>query len=81
MYVFIQWEERFLEREFKTVKTIWGPVKIKVGKYNGKVIQISPEYEECRKISKKKKIPVRQVYEVAQSEAINLFGPVNLSQK
>ena len=70
-----------LERELKTVKTIWGPVKIKVGKYNGKVIQISPEYEECREISKKKKIPVRQVYEVAQSEAINLFGPVNLSQK
>jgi uncharacterized protein (TIGR00299 family) protein len=51
-----------LERRFETLKTPLGPVKIKVGLYNGKVIKKSPEYEDCRKISEEKQIPLIQVY-------------------
>jgi len=69
-----------LEREMKSVKTSWGPVKIKIGKFNGKVIQISPEYEECKRISYKKKIPVKQIYEEAHSQAMKSFGPLETSR-
>ncbi len=68
-------ERTILDRETKTVKTLWGPVKIKIGKLNGEVLQVSPEYEECKKISRKNKIPVKQVYDEARSLAIKLFGP------
>ena len=64
-----------LEREMKTVKTSWGPVKIKIGKFVGKVIQISPEYEDCKKIAIKKKVPIKRIYDEAHSQALKLFGP------
>jgi uncharacterized protein (TIGR00299 family) protein len=65
-----------LEREMQTVKTKWGPVKIKIGELNGQVIRISPEFEECKKISKKKKVSVKQIYDEAYFQAIKLFGPL-----
>tara|TARA_B100000378_G_C17938930_1_gene376003 strand:- start:472 stop:828 length:357 start_codon:yes stop_codon:yes gene_type:complete len=64
-----------LEREMKTVKTSWGPVIIKIGKFVGKVIQISPEYEDCKKIAIKKKVPIKRIYDEAHSQALKLFGP------
>lgn len=51
-----------LERRFETLTTPYGPVKIKVGLHQGKVIKKSPEYEDCRKISEEKQIPLIQVY-------------------
>ena len=66
-----------LEREMKTVNISWGSVRIKIGKFNGKVIQLSPEYEDCKKIAYKKKVPVKQVYEEAHSQAIKLFGTID----
>ena len=66
-----------LEREMKTVNISWGSVRIKIGKFNGKVIQISPEYEDCKKIAYKEKVPVKQVYEEARSQAIKLFGTID----
>ena len=66
-----------LEREMKTVNISWGPVRIKIGKFNGKVIQISPEYEDCKKIAYKEKVFVKQVYEEAHSQAIKLFGTID----
>jgi pyridinium-3,5-bisthiocarboxylic acid mononucleotide nickel chelatase len=67
-----------LEREMKTVKTKWGPVKIKIGELNGLVIRISPEFEECKKISKKNKVSIKQVYDEAYFQAIKIFGPLVL---
>ena len=66
-----------LEREMKTVNISWGSVRIKIGKFNGKVIQISPEYEDCKKIAYKEKVSVKQVYEEAHSQAIKLFGTID----
>jgi len=59
------------------VKTSWGPVKIKIGRLNGKILQVSPEYEDCKKISQKKKVLVKQVYEEAHSQAVKLLGPLS----
>lgn len=67
-------ERTVLDREFKTVKTTWGPVKIKIGKLNGKTLQASPEYEDCKKISSKKKVAVKAVYEEARYMAIKLLS-------
>ena len=62
-----------LEREIKTVKTSYGPIKIKIGKFNGRTLQASPEYEDCKKISKTKKVPVRNIYDEAYSLAKKLI--------
>ena len=58
-------ERRKLRREFTTVKTKFGPVTVKLGKLNGKVVQAAPEFESCKKLATQKKVPLRQIYEAA----------------
>jgi len=58
-------ERRKLRREFKPVKTSFGTVTVKIGTLDGRVVQASPEYESCKKLSERVKIPLRQVYEAA----------------
>ncbi|MDZ4744280.1 MAG: nickel pincer cofactor biosynthesis protein LarC [Verrucomicrobiota bacterium] len=54
-----------LHREIKTVQTTYGPVEVKIGRDESSVVVFSPEYESCRKIAEKGKVPVRLVYEAA----------------
>jgi pyridinium-3,5-bisthiocarboxylic acid mononucleotide nickel chelatase len=52
-----------LERSFTKVITEWGPVTVKEGIYNGKVVQRAPEFEECKNISRLHQVPLKKVYE------------------
>jgi uncharacterized protein (TIGR00299 family) protein len=59
-------ERRKLLRECVEVKTRFGPVTVKLGKLDGKVIQASPEYESCRKVAEVAGVPIKEVYESAR---------------
>lgn len=59
-------ERRKLPREFASAKTPYGEVTVKIGKLNGKVIQVSPEYESCKAVAEKKQVSLKAVYEAAQ---------------
>jgi pyridinium-3,5-bisthiocarboxylic acid mononucleotide nickel chelatase len=58
-------ERRKLRRKFKTVKTRFGSVTVKVGTLNGTVVQATPEFESCRKLAVRGKVPLKRVYEAA----------------
>ena len=64
-----------LDREFKHLKTLFGIIKIKVGRLDGKIVQVTPEFEDCKKAARKNKIPVKNVYEsalaIGQKELLN----------
>ena len=55
-----------LERSFKTVETLFGEIRLKIGKHNGTVLTSSPEIEDCRKAAKAHGVSVREVYETAK---------------
>ncbi|MEM1513524.1 MAG: nickel pincer cofactor biosynthesis protein LarC [Candidatus Thermoplasmatota archaeon] len=59
-----------LEREIRKIETKYGEVNVKIGYYNGKIVSISPEYEDCRKIAEKRKIPLKEIYEEAKRIAL-----------
>jgi pyridinium-3,5-bisthiocarboxylic acid mononucleotide nickel chelatase len=50
-----------LEREIREVDTEFGKVKVKVAKSGTDIIKIIPEYEDCKRIAKKHKIPLIEV--------------------
>jgi len=54
-----------LERHTETVTTKMGPIRIKVGTYQGKVRTRSPEYEDCRSIAEASGTPLTAVYHTA----------------
>jgi len=58
-------ERRKLRREFSKVKTPFGEVTLKIGRLNGKVVQAAPEFESCKKLAVRAKIPLKRVYEAA----------------
>lgn len=49
-----------LKREIRSVKTKYGIIRIKVSRYND-TVNISPEYDDCRKAAEKYGVPIRQV--------------------
>ena len=60
-----QAERRKLRREFSKVKTPFGDIIVKIGRLNGKVVQAVPEFESCKKLALRAKMPLKQVYEAA----------------
>jgi pyridinium-3,5-bisthiocarboxylic acid mononucleotide nickel chelatase len=58
-------ERRKLRRRTATVSTPFGPVLMKQGLLNGKVLHSTPEFECCRKIATEAGLPLKTVYEAA----------------
>jgi hypothetical protein len=64
-------ERRKLRREFQMVRTPFGEVSMKIGRLDGKVLQAAPEFESCRKLAEKEKLPLKQIYEAAMAAWTN----------
>jgi uncharacterized protein (TIGR00299 family) protein len=60
-------DRRKVERYQREIKSRLGVVKMKVVCYEGKE-RLIPEFEECKRISIEKNIPLREVYGILQSE-------------
>ncbi|MEW6615955.1 MAG: nickel pincer cofactor biosynthesis protein LarC [Thermodesulfobacteriota bacterium] len=58
-------------RRLKEVETRFGKVKVKIYQDNDAVINVSPEYEDCKKIAKEKKVPLKRVYNEAVKEVLS----------
>ncbi len=50
-----------LNRKFIEIDTKYGKIKVKLGYYNGKLIRVTPEYEDCKNIAKNKNIPLNSL--------------------
>ncbi|MCF6095611.1 nickel pincer cofactor biosynthesis protein LarC [Thermovorax subterraneus] len=51
-----------LERNIEKKETPWGTVRVKVLKKSGRLVRITPEFEDVRQISRNFNIPVLKVY-------------------
>ena len=60
-----------LNRETKTVDTVFGPVRVKIGKMGNKIVNMWPEYEDLKKLSKKKGVPLK-VLRLAVANQLNI---------
>ncbi|MCA2981828.1 MAG: nickel pincer cofactor biosynthesis protein LarC [Myxococcaceae bacterium] len=54
-----------LERRFDTVETPWGPVRVKVGLRGGVVLNVAPEFEDCRALADARRVPLKDVLQRA----------------
>ena len=55
-----------LAREFVEVETQWGKVRMKIARWpSGDVANASPEYEDCRSLSRQHAVPLKQVMQEA----------------
>ena len=61
-------DRRKVERSVREIKSKLGMVRMKVICYDGKE-RLIPEFEECKRISIEKNIPMREVYQILQTES------------
>jgi uncharacterized protein (TIGR00299 family) protein len=57
------------EREIVSLRTKHGNIRFKVARWNGEVINVSPEYEDCKRKALGKGIPLKDVFEEAGKAA------------
>ena len=57
---------KVLDREWVSVETRFGAVRVKVAKREGKVLNVAPEYEDCQRLAREKAVPLKEVILAAQ---------------
>jgi len=57
-----------LPYEIMTIDTEFGPAKVKVARFQDKLSNLAPEYEDCRKIAEERHIPLKKVYDLVKCE-------------
>ncbi|HEV8048006.1 MAG TPA: nickel pincer cofactor biosynthesis protein LarC [Terriglobales bacterium] len=62
-------KRRTLTREWVTVATRWGNVRLKIASMNGTTTNYAPEYEDCRRIASEQHVPLKSVMQ----EALQLY--------
>ena len=60
-------EERreVLQRNWVSVSTQWGTVRMKIASMNGSVTNYAPEYEDCRRLAAEHHVPLKNVMQEA----------------
>ncbi|MEJ2637965.1 MAG: nickel pincer cofactor biosynthesis protein LarC [Desulfosarcinaceae bacterium] len=61
-------------RVIEKIDTRFGPVDIKLAKNNGRIINLTAEYEDCKRVALEKKIPLKKVMDEIKSEAFSLLS-------
>jgi hypothetical protein len=62
-----------LSREMIEVTLPSGTARVKLGYFAGELVQISPEYEDCRRLSLASGPSLREIYRQAVSEALRMI--------
>jgi len=62
-------QRRILDREHVTVVSPWGPIRVKLGRLQGEVVNCAPEFEDCRTIAEATGVPLKTVL----NEALRLY--------
>lgn len=61
-------KRKTLKREIKTINTEFGYVRIKISKMGGNIVNISPEYDDIKALSKKIDLPIKRLIEIVSAE-------------
>ena len=70
-------ERRTLERSHVPVETSYGPVRVKVSRLGGEVMNFAPEYDDCRQIAQSRGVPLKLVLAEANSRYLETYGREN----
>lgn len=54
-----------LHREWRTVATPYGDIRLKIGSWQGEEMTAAPEYEDCRRAAEAHNVPLKIVYQAA----------------
>ena len=75
----LRWHEEERERadrEILTLQTKYGKIRFKLARWEGIAVNLSPEYEDCKRLALTKRVPLKDVFEEARKVAMSLTEKV-----
>ncbi len=67
-------EREKAEREIVTLQTKNGKIRFKLARWEGKAVNLSPEYDDCKKLALATGASLKEVFEEARKEAANYLS-------
>jgi uncharacterized protein (TIGR00299 family) protein len=64
-----------IERESREIETRFGRVRVKIGKSPGGVVNVAPEYEDCKRVANAAGVPLKLVYQEATAATLGASRP------
>jgi len=69
----LRWHEEEREktdREIQLLRTKYGKIRFKLARWEGRVVNLSPEYDDCKRLALGRGVPLKEVFEEAKSVAL-----------
>ena len=66
-------DKQALDREWLSVTTQHGGVRVKIGQLEGRTVTVAPEFEDCVRVAREAGVPAREIYEEATRLARDLL--------
>jgi uncharacterized protein (TIGR00299 family) protein len=73
----LRWREEEREkalREILTLRTKHGKIRFKLARWEGKPINLAPEYDDCKRLALSGRVPLKEVFEEAKREAATFLS-------
>ena len=67
-------ERERLAREFRTIDTAVGPIRFKLASRDGRVVNASPEFDDCARAAAEHRLPIKEVQALAMKAWIEHRG-------
>jgi uncharacterized protein (TIGR00299 family) protein len=69
----LRWHEEEREktdREIRPLRTKYGRIRFKLARWEGRIVNLSPEYDDCKRLALERGVPLKDVFEEAKSVAL-----------
>ena len=70
-----------LPYEIKTVSTGFGNMKIKIARFQNAIVNVAPEYEDCRRKAAIYGLPIKKVYDRVKLEGQRILEDIDCGEK
>jgi hypothetical protein len=64
-----------LAREWQTVATRYGELRVKLGRLGDEIVNVAPEYEDCLAVARAAGVPLKDVLNAAVAAASERWAP------
>ena len=68
----LRWHEEEREksdREILNEETKYGKIRFKLARWEGRIVNLSPEYDDCKRLALENRVPLKEVFEEAKRVA------------
>jgi uncharacterized protein (DUF111 family) len=60
------------DREIVSHQTQYGKIRFKLARWEGRIVNLSPEYEDCKRLALERGIPLKEIFEEAKRSGTTL---------